>query len=167
MGHKRPIFPWRNSTPQQDLMEEEMEFMHEDSYCCDKCPVDFCPYDGDNFALSCDDYFDDNAYDLDPCIEMNSAKSRRLSRRKTHIKKKKRLMLIINRNKYNPYPGYIKWGYVDGKWTPVGKYIQYPKNSKKQSYYKKYSNRIVRRSKTHIPNGNSYRRLFDYSWEIY
>lgn len=79
--------------------------------------------------------------------------------------KEKRLRQIITTCGYNPSAGYIDYDYVDGVWQPVGKYIKYPKSSKRQKFYKKYSNRIVRRSS--LPTkGNGYRRHFDYWWEI-
>lgn len=33
-------------------------------------------------------------------------------------------------------------------------------------YYKKHSNRQVRRSKCSLPKGNWYRKIFDYAWEV-
>ncbi len=61
------------------------------------------------------------------------------------------------------------WGVVDGKWQPVGKYIKYPHDSEMRSYFKKYSNRKVRRAKYDdiSTKGNGYRRQFDYWWTLY
>lgn len=67
---------------------------------------------------------------------------------------------------YNPAAGYVDWEYVNGELIPVGKYVKYPKNSNKQQYFKRYSNKIVRR--TSLPlKGNAYRRCFDYWWTMY
>lgn len=40
------------------------------------------------------------------------------------------------------------------------------RKSAKHKYYRKISNRKVRRSKD-VPNGGKYRRVFDYWWELY
>ena len=73
------------------------------------------------------------------------------------------------------YPGpaeIIEEVYVDGELVPVRKpyvrKIYRSSHAQRYSYYKKYSNRAVRRysKKSYIGNGNSYRRIFDYQWEI-
>lgn len=87
-------------------------------------------------------------------------------RRAMAIKHRDDLMWIINHCGYNPMAGYVDWDWVDGKWQPVGKYIKYPKNSNAQRYWKRYSNKIVRRSKE-VYRGNQYRKCFDYWWTLY
>lgn len=67
---------------------------------------------------------------------------------------------------YKPGIGYTEWGWKDGVCQPIGNYIKYPKNSNRQTFLKTYSNRKVRRYKGDIHNGNSYRRHFDYAWEL-
>lgn len=64
---------------------------------------------------------------------------------------------------------WVDWDEVDGKWMPVGKYIKYPNDSEARNYFKRYSNRKVRRMKyDDIPmKGNGYRRQFDYWWTLY
>ena len=48
--------------------------------------------------------------------------------------------------------------------NPYYERIYYGKRSKK--YYKKLSNKLVRRYKDGISNGNNYRKIFDYAWNI-
>lgn len=40
------------------------------------------------------------------------------------------------------------------------------RRSNRYKFYKKYSNRIVRRYKSDLKNGGNYRRCFDYWWTI-
>ena len=58
----------------------------------------------------------------------------------------------------------------NGQWEPIEKpYVRKVYRSagcKRYSYFKKHSNRQVRRYKNRIPNGNGYRKIFDYQWEI-
>lgn len=62
-------------------------------------------------------------------------------------KKTKGFVKIINEyTEYAPHVGYIDWDFVDGIWQPVGRYVKYPKNSARQRFLKKQSNRRVRRS---------------------
>lgn len=90
-------------------------------------------------------------------------------RREMKLEKDKRLRKIINectRYRYAPHIGYIDWDYVDGVWQPVGKYIKYPKNSVKQKFLKRQSNRKVRRSDIST-KGNGYRKCSEYWWIMY
>ena len=87
-------------------------------------------------------------------------------RRRIKELKKKRLMQIINTGGYNPARGYVDWGLVNGQWKPVGKYIKYPKSSCLQKFYKRHSNKIIR--KIELPKkGNAYRKHFEYWWTLY
>ena len=79
--------------------------------------------------------------------------------------KKEKLMRIMTYG-YKSGIGYTDWGWKDGVYQPVGRYIQYPKNSNRQTFWKTYSNRKIRRYKGNIRKGNSYRRHFDYAWEV-
>jgi len=88
-------------------------------------------------------------------------------RRAMAVKKRDDLMKIINNIGYNPYVGYVDWDWVDGVWQQTGKYIKYVKNSNSPKYWKRHSNRIVRRSKDSIPRGNQYRKYFDYWWTLF
>lgn len=92
-------------------------------------------------------------------------KTGRAYRRKMRKQKKEKLMRIMTYG-YKSGIGYTDWGWKDGVYQPVGSYIQYPKNSNRQTFWKTYSNRKIRRYKGNIRKGNSYRRHFDYAWEV-
>ena len=79
--------------------------------------------------------------------------------------KKEKLMRIMTYG-YKSGIGYTDWGWKDGVYQPVGSYIQYPKNSNRQTFWKAYSNRKIRRYKGDVRKGNLYRRHFDYAWEV-
>ncbi len=87
-------------------------------------------------------------------------------RRAMAVKHRDGLIKIINNIGYNPCVGYVDWDWVDGIWQPVGKYIKYPKNSNAQRYWKRHSNKIVRKSREPYRN-NQYRKCFDYWWTIF
>ena len=92
-------------------------------------------------------------------------KTGRAYRRKMRKQKKEKLLRIMTYG-YKSGIGYTDWGWKDGVYQPVGSYIQYPKNSNRQTFWKTYSNRKIRRYKGNIRKGNSYRRHFDYAWEV-
>lgn len=93
--------------------------------------------------------------------QTNSAYRRAMER-----KHKRDLLRIISYSGYKPHIGYIDWARVNGVWQPVGKYIKYPKNSNAQRYWKRHSNKIIRR-RNEINRGNQYRKCFDYRWTLY
>ncbi len=53
----------------------------------------------------------------------------------------------------------------DGEYVP-GTYIRYPKSSANKVFFKRVSNKKVRRTMEIPPKGNMYRRIFDYWWTI-
>lgn len=94
-------------------------------------------------------------------------KTGRAYRRRKAKQKDDRLRSIIASGGYKPMIGFIDYGLVDGVWQEVGNHIKYPRNSNYQRYLKQQSNKRVRRYKAEIPKGNSYRKLFEYWWELY
>jgi hypothetical protein len=58
----------------------------------------------------------------------------------------------------------------DGNWVPRKKPFAMRTNksrhSTRYSYFKNYSNRAIRRNNNMIPNGNGYRKIFDYQWTV-
>ena len=62
------------------------------------------------------------------------------------------------------------YSFVSGAWYDEKKKtyrkMESSKESARKKYLRKVSNRKVRRSKD-VPNGNKYRRFFDYWWELY
>ena len=98
---------------------------------------------------------------MDNKEELYTMKNRdRSYRRAKTLHKKKRLWKIINLRGYNPARGYVEWEMIDGERKPVGDHIKYPKNSKKQKFYKRYTKRVVRRRELAL-KGNEYRKHFD------
>ena len=65
-----------------------------------------------------------------------------------------------------PGAGYVDGEMQDGVWVWVGNYIKYPKNSNAKQYWKRHSNKIVRKRKE-VFRGNQYRKCFDYLWTLY
>ena len=140
-----------------DLAEEFGDFQYD--YCgCDKTVESKMLYNGGG----CSDWM---AY-KEPPSHHGKRKTGRTYRRKMARQKfeKKRETGVYSRQGC-----WTDWGVVDGKWQPVGKYIKYPHDSEMRSYFKKYSNRKVRRAKYDdiSKKGNGYRRQFDYWWTLY
>lgn len=139
------------------IADEYSEFLQFDHCGCDKV--------GSEFFMSgyCEDAFVDK-----PRSKKQGQRRTGLAYRKEQsVKKHNRLMELINGHCYNPARGYVDWGFVDGVWQPVGNHIKYPKNSNRQRYHKNQSNRKVRRFDGPIPNGNAYRKLYEYWWTLY
>lgn len=158
------------------------------NFACDECPIcegverrlkvaeelgdepqlEYCYCDKvqTKFYLSgyCDDAF---RKDSRPTKTRSPRKTGKAYRRHMRKLKNDRLMRIVTRYGYNPSAGYTDWGWVNGDYRPVGNYIKYPRDSDNQGYWKRQSNRKVRRQKGRIPKGNTYRKYFDYTWTIY
>ena len=90
----------------------------------------------------------------------------RAYRRKMERRHRKELRWIILNCGYRPNIGHIDWAWVDGVWEPVGNHIKYPRDSKAQHYWKRHSNKIIRRRKE-AGQGSWYRKCFDYRWTLY
>lgn len=88
-------------------------------------------------------------------------------RHKNNVKKK-RLIEVINANRYAPHIGSIKESKrLDKKGNPKGNYIVYPKNSKYQKFLKRLTSKRSRREFDLPTKGNKYRRTVDFWWELY
>jgi hypothetical protein len=61
--------------------------------------------------------------------------------------------------------------FPDGHWEKTensrAKKVYESSNCERYRYYKRISNRSVRRFGSYIPKGNWYRKIFDYSWAVY
>lgn len=90
-------------------------------------------------------------------------KTGRAYRRSKNKAKKSRSMAVT---RYARRGGYTDWGWKDGIYQPVGNHMSYPKNSHRQKYWKRYSNKQVRRHVGRLSDGSQYKRLFDYAWEV-
>lgn len=87
-------------------------------------------------------------------------------RRKMHRKKNNELIRMLNYTPYNPHAGYLKWGFVNGVWQSIGNHVQYPKNSNRQRFLKRLSNRRIRQGAILGTGKAGYKRCFDYWWEL-
>lgn len=106
-------------------------------YCgCDKVQTEFF------ISGYCSDAFEADKPQGKLC---EPRKTGRAYRRKMRKQKKEKLMRIMT------------YGYKSS--------IGY-KNSNRQTFWKAYSNRKIRRYKGDVRKGNSYRRHFDYAWEV-
>lgn len=136
---------------------------------CDECPYcsdEWCDKVGGKLSLYgiCDDAV--------TTIHVNhihiSRQNRGLEyRRRMRRKKNKRRRDIIKTCGYYPPAGWLDYEWVDGVYTEIGTHIKYPRDSNAQRFLKRESNKRVRRYKGDIHKGNSYRKLFDYWWELY
>lgn len=106
-------------------------------------------------------------------IEMFPVKDRfsAAKRRKTDIKKKRRERnMVLSASGYCPSRGYVDYDFVDGEWVPVGKYVKYPHDSRRQRDLKRQTHKRNRQfdidEDSHYGKGNSYRRALDYKWEL-
>ena len=87
-----------------------------------------------------------------------------------HTNRQKNMAKNLSRSYCAPY--YLE----TEKYLGNGKYESVDKPFVKKTYrsagcaryrfFKKKSNRMVRKFKHRIPNGNGYRKIFDYQWEI-
>lgn len=82
----------------------------------------------------------------------NPRKSGRLYRRKMRRNKLKKKMKTA-KTFLTPY------------WA-TETHIKYPKSSKRQKFWKRYANKAARKNKTNTQNGSSYKRIFDYAWNV-
>lgn len=100
----------------------------------------------------------------------------RAARRKNNFKKNKRKRIIaLQGNSYNPIKGYVDHEYdkETGRWIPTGKYVKYTGKSNSQRYLKKKTNKRLRQIAVNEEDtgikGNYYRResKVDYWWELF
>lgn len=155
-------------------------------FCCDECPIcdgvesrlrnaieggyapqlDHCGCEKVQYEFFIGGYCSD-AFDTSDSQSKRQSpkKSGRAYRRAMRRYKKEKLMraMVYTRR---PNAGRTEWDWKDGVFQPVGNYIQHPRSSHTQTFWKTYSNRKVRRYKDSISKGNSYRRYFDYDWEL-
>ena len=139
------------------LAEEFGEFQYD--YCgCDKTVESKILYNGGG----CSDWMKPKESSA-RCGKRKTGRSYRRKMARQKFEKKKRI------GTYHIHGCWVDWDEVDGKWMPVGKYLKYPHDSEMRNYFKKYSNKKVRRAKNNdvSTKGNNYRRQFDYWWTLY
>ena len=97
-------------------------------YCgCDKVQTEFF------ISGYCSDAFEADKPQGKLC---EPRKTGRAYRRKMRKQKKEKLMRIMTYG-YKSGIGYTDWGWKDGVYQPVGSYIQYPKNSNRQTFLRR------------------------------
>lgn len=122
-------------------------------FSCDECPILECLEHHD--YCCCEDGWTDI-----PNTRTGRLKTTDRSRRRELTKKKLK-------NKRNSLSAYCRWG--DGLSDydkPESAYIRHRHRSDTTKYFKRVSNRKIRREKGFSCNGSAYRRLFDYWWNI-
>lgn len=139
---------------------EERGYEPQVEYCgCDKIDEVLPFYAGG--------YCEDAFYDAPHPKKNGRRKTGAAYRRARNAQKKESLIRMINYTPYNPHAGYVDWGWVNGVWQQVGTYVKYPRNSNKQRFGKKCTNRAIRRG-AEIGSGKcGYRRCYDYWWNLY
>ena len=135
--------------------ETETEFQF-DHCSCDKIDAEFF------IGGYCEDAFTDKSLPH----HKGKRKTGRAFRRKM---RKKHLQKYRDRHKFiriygAPYPNYK---HVDGENVMVGSYIIYPRSSANKVFFKRVSNKKVRRYNGYLWKGNEYRKFFDYWWTLY
>ena len=126
-------------------------------YCgCDKVQTEFL------FSGHCEDGY----LQLPRIKKKGKRKTGMAYRRDMRVKHRDAVMKILSRGYYKPTVGYVDWDYEDGQFKQVGKYIKYPKNSNAERYWKRHSNRVIRR-RNELYQRNQYRKCFDYWWTLY
>jgi hypothetical protein len=159
-------------------------------YCyfsCDECPMlskdslehrislweEYGDFQFDHLGCDKVDFeFFAGGYCEDAFVEIKTAKKKGIRksgaayRREMDIKKKKRSIRNATLEARSCGAGYVDYDFVNGVWTPVGKYVKRPKNSHRQKFYKRYSNHLFRRGATTGSGKAGYKRCFDYRWEI-
>ena len=129
---------------------------------CYDCPMAYPPILDECIEDIWCDKVGGKLYAFGTCDDAWREERGREFRRVMGQKKKQRRIRIIEHEigGYNPAPGWI----IE---VPNGEYVRYPGDSNNQKSLKRQANKRVRKCNDDIPNGNSYRKLFDYWWELY
>lgn len=122
-------------------------------FYCDECPVLECLEHHDCF------WCEDDLTDIpNTCTRRSKATDR--SRRRELTKKKLK-------NQRASLSAYCRWGNGLSDYdNPESAYIRHRHRSSRTTYFKRISNRKIRREKGFLYNGNAYRRVFDYWWNV-
>lgn len=93
-------------------------------------------------------------------------KTGRAYRREQAVRVKNKFIELDRIGPYNPYRPRPNYGWIDGDWVIIGTHLQYSHRSKNRVFWKRFSNRKVRRYKGNLPKGNHHRKCFDYWWTL-
>lgn len=138
-----------------------------------------------------EELLDEQDIELNDALLRQNEKDKRRSRIRNSILKRDARLRIINRgNEFDPIKGYVydkrersirrgEPGWLDGLMAIYdekrsiktlhhsGKYIKYPKNSKRQRWLKHQAVKVQRRHEDLPVKGNYYKKIFDYNWNLY
>lgn len=155
-------------------------------FACDECPIvmqlegrlldsieypEYGPFQFDH--CSCDKvdgeffaggYCEDAWLDPHSTPKPSRRKHGRAYRREMTEKKKQRLLALARSGQ--SYRFWVEWDFVNEVWMPVGKYIERHKNSRKTTYCKNYSNRVIRHGGQVGSGKGGYKKAFAYWWTI-
>lgn len=153
-------------------------------FACDECPIvcqlerrlsiaeeygfqfDHCGCEKVDAQFYAGGYCEDAFYYFTPQRSRGHRKYGRAYRRAMNAKKRNKRVALASSRYSSIHSGYVDWDYVDGIWSPVGKYVKYSKNSNRQKFWKRYSNKIIRKGAIIGSGKGGYKRCFDYKWEI-
>ena len=103
---------------------------------------------------------------------MKRTKEERTKKYMANQRHKKRLERMA-KHECHRYPEGVTWvdeRYDGGEWVPIEKpyAIKTSKSSHatRYGYFKRYSNRVIRRNKKVCPRGSAYKKEFDYRWTV-
>ncbi len=134
-----------------NIANELGECLQFDHCSCDKIDAEF-------FAGG---YCEDAIVKIPKVKSVGKRKTGRAYRRNMHKK-------VIQ--KYRSQDDWICGVYISGHWEGneyiLGSYVKRPKSSANKVFFKRVSNKKVRRNKYALSKGNGYRKIFDYWWTI-
>lgn len=121
------------------------------------------------FDVFCEKRDEDNNAELPFGTTSKSGKRRNKGRAYRRRMERQHIQKYRDRDKYSNSLGsaYLKEKTIGDEDNVVGFYIGYPKRSNAKTYFKRVSNKKVRRERSLPPKGNKYRRAFDYWHTLY
>lgn len=114
-----------------------------------------------------------DAYDDISVQPKNRSKQRKRNKRERDLKYKQRLKFLAEYVDYYPCPViytgeiWIKgYGWVENPKPYYKRLYRDNHRGGRYKYYKKHSNRQVRRYKGELHNGGQYKKVYDYAWQV-
>lgn len=119
--------------------------------------------------MSCEDCRENCEIKQDYMPSTKGGKRRNKGRAYRRRMERQHIQKYRDRDKYSNSLGsaYLKEKTIGDEDNVVGFYIGYPKRSNAKTYFKRVSNKKVRRERSLPPKGNKYRRAFDYWHTLY
>lgn len=152
--------------PYDDGQTFQRKLRHGEDYQPEYC---YCEkVGGKHYACGyCDDVDFEFSFAKDKKVKPFKGRDRAQRREVKKLKDLKRRK-IIALGGYNPHAGWIKTRYnrETSEYEVIGTHIEYPQNSNCQRDAKRFSNRLIRRSK-YVPNGCQYQKYYPYDWAVF